>query len=201
MSADLSRAEVLAHALRIAREYVDQDITITLRQLYYQFVARGLTGNGQKVYKRIGEVLTAARYDGDFPVDWLTDSGREVRPDDATRSDVDVARALYRASYWIRGMPDSLIERGRWFGQPSYVSVWFEKEALSGVFGPVCDELGDAWELDALEPTVLRDLIREHIDNEFDDDIATENDALVEDRRADLRARMADPAWLGSVWP
>jgi hypothetical protein len=55
---ELTRAQVLEHALEIAEEYRADNLTLTLRQMYYQFVSRG-------------DVLTEARYDGSHPVDWL----------------------------------------------------------------------------------------------------------------------------------
>src|SRR5688572_22144872 len=83
---DLTRKEILAHALQIAHDYKNRNLTLTLRQLYYRFVALGLTGSGQKVYSRIGATLTDARYCGDFPIDWLEDRGRDVGIGEYTRT-------------------------------------------------------------------------------------------------------------------
>ncbi len=55
-------------ANEIIDEYRDQGFTLTLRQLYYQFVARGLIPNTQRDYKRLGSILNDARLAG--LVDW-----------------------------------------------------------------------------------------------------------------------------------
>lgn len=142
---DLTRADILRHALEITREYVDDGLDLTLRQVYYQFVGRGLAGSGDAVYKRIGDVLTNARYDGSFPLEWLVDRGRHVQHGSFTRNDHDEERALREVAGLVRALPSLTLQTDRWYGQPVHVSVWFEKEALAGVFGPVCDELGVGW--------------------------------------------------------
>lgn len=141
----LTRAEILTHAVGIAQEFADDGMDITLRQLYYQFVSRGLTGSGQKVYKRIGEVVTAARYSGEFPLDQLVDRGRDVAEGDYTRNDRNPAAALKQSAALIGSIPSMLLDIDQWHGQSTFVSVWVEKQALEGVFEPVCSELGVSW--------------------------------------------------------
>lgn len=142
----MTRAEILAMALQITEEYSAQGLDLTLRQLYYQFVGRGLIegggDEGKRNYKRIGDTLTDARYDGKFPIDAIVDRGRHVHHGAFTRNDWDVSRAFREASGLVRDLPGLLIQTDRWYGQDVHVSVWFEKEALAGVFAPVCDELG-----------------------------------------------------------
>lgn len=58
----------------------------------------------------------------------------------------------------------------------------------------------DAWELDALEPTVLRDLVTKAVQAEFDQEVHDELQGELEVRRRDLRERMSDPAWMRGVW-
>lgn len=55
-------------ANNILSEYEGQGFTLTLRQLYYQFVARGLLGNTFRNYKKLGTVITSARMAGEM--DW-----------------------------------------------------------------------------------------------------------------------------------
>lgn len=142
---ELTREDILAHALEIAESYQDEGMTLTLRQMYYQFVARGISPSGQLHYKRIGDVLTDARYGGEFPIEWLEDRGREVAAGDFTRHDYDVGEALRQAAGWVGNMPSFMLRRARWTGQPVHVSVWVEKQALEGVFEPICNELGVSW--------------------------------------------------------
>lgn len=137
----LSPAEIVEYALEIAEEYRDDHgLLLTLRQMYYQLVARGLSPNGDKHYKRIGQVLGKARLEGEFPISYLEDRGRTVGSTSAekmlsvNRGIRQVADDLARQPFWLH--------YGRWYGQPTKVSVWIEKEALSGVVEGVCRELG-----------------------------------------------------------
>lgn len=154
---ELTRDDILQHALQVRESYAAQDLTLTLRQMYYRFVGLGLVskeelaedeGKGAKrFYKRVGDVLTEARYDGTFPIDGLEDRGREVRVGDFTRSDRDddFEGIMKDATGWVRHLPSYLARSARWEGQPIHVSVWVEKDALAGVFEPVCEELGVNW--------------------------------------------------------
>lgn len=141
----MDRHDIIRHALSIAEEYGADDLTLTLRQMYYQFVSRGLCGSGQKEYKRIGAALTEARYNGDFPVEWLEDRGRSVDAGSFGTSQINVEAALDNAADELQQAPTAWLWRSRWWGQPVHVSVWVEKEALAGIFEPVCQDLGVSW--------------------------------------------------------
>ena len=53
-----------------------------------------------------------------------------------------MAQALEDSKAAINHCPFWYLSRSRWFGQPKIVSVWVEKEALSGVFEDPCRKLG-----------------------------------------------------------
>ena len=53
--------------------------TLTLRQLFYQFVARGLIANDQTEYKRLGEYMSDARRAGYIDWDAIQDRTRFLR--------------------------------------------------------------------------------------------------------------------------
>ena len=122
--------EVVHQAEAIIQEYVANGYDLTLRQIYYQFVARGLMRNLQSEYKRLGTIIDRARLAG--MIDWNTI--------------VDRTRSLHSLSMWddenqiIRGCAHSF-RSDRWARQPCRFEVWVEKEALAGVFRRVCDEL------------------------------------------------------------
>ena len=59
---------VIDQAGAIITEYMDQGFVLTLRQLYYQFVARGLIPNQHREYKRLGAIIDDARLAG--LLDW-----------------------------------------------------------------------------------------------------------------------------------
>lgn len=141
-SYELDRDGTVEAALEIAEEYAKDGMSLTLRQMYYQFVSRGLETNGQHVYKRIGSVLTDARFSGEFPIHYLEDRGRDTGEPDWSTNDDDVDAALEETASAIRSCPYWYIRRSRWWGQEKVVSVWVEKEALAGVFADPCEKLG-----------------------------------------------------------
>jgi hypothetical protein len=113
----------IERANEIIREYRQQGFDLTLRQLYYQFVSRGLLANTQKNYKALGATISKARRAG--LVDWeaIVDRTRFLRGPQAW----DSPSQFVAADSWS-------YKEDRWKTQPHYVEVWFEKDALLGVF-------------------------------------------------------------------
>jgi hypothetical protein len=136
-------------ANRILEEYAAQGFDLTLRQLYYQMVARDLfpadrrwrwtgtryvrdpngTPNAEPNYKWLGSLVNDARMSG--LIDW--------------EHIVDRTRNLSRAPSW--NDPAALIRAGaqqfaidKWADQDYYVEAWIEKDALVGVIEPTCRE-------------------------------------------------------------
>jgi hypothetical protein len=112
----------------IIEEYQAQGYVLTLRQLYYQFVARGWLANRQSEYKRLGSIVNDGRLAG--LIDWnaiedRTRSLRELGHWAGPEEIVQVAAASFRIS--------------RWATQPVAVEVWVEKDALLGVLEGVCN--------------------------------------------------------------
>jgi len=138
----IARAELLDHAKDIAQEYRGN---LTLRQLYYQLVARGYSPNTQRDYKRVGDIVADARLAGTFSFDWLIDRSRTVYAGSYTDLADDVDHALDQAAEGVGYMPHWYLKADRWWGQRKHVSVWVEKEALSGVFERPCNRLGVSW--------------------------------------------------------
>lgn len=106
----------------IIREYQAAGYILTLRQLYYQFVSRGLIENTERSYKNLGNLVTDGRMAG--MIDWnsIEDRGRGVRPWLVEEDEHAVLRGIeYGLSldYWER--------------QNAYVEVWVEKDALASV--------------------------------------------------------------------
>src|SRR5580692_12534694 len=69
---------LIAAATQIIEEYQADGFTLTLRQLYYQFVSRDLIENKQTEYKRLGSIINDARLAG--LIDWsaIEDRTRNV---------------------------------------------------------------------------------------------------------------------------
>lgn len=122
--------EVIRQANEICRSYGAQGFDLTLRQLYYQFVSRGLIPNKDTEYKRLGSIINDARLAGLMDWSYITDRTRNLRT----------------LSHWTK--PSEIIRsaavsyhRDMWARQSTHVEVWIEKDALIGVIGGVCDEL------------------------------------------------------------
>jgi hypothetical protein len=119
--------KLIATANTIIADYQAQGFTLTLRQLYYQFVSRDVIPNSQNEYKRLGQVINDARLAG--LIDWsaIEDRTRNVRAW-GYRSSPDEAVRILASQY----------AENAWATQPRHVEVWIEKDALIGVVEPVC---------------------------------------------------------------
>ncbi|MET9122980.1 hypothetical protein [Streptomyces sp. NPDC004528] len=118
---------LIAKADEICRSYAEQGFDLTLRQLYYQFVARDLIPNKQAEYKRLGSVVNDARLAGLLDWNYIVDRTRNLRGLshwDSPHSVIRSAASGYRTE--------------RWADQPHRVEVWIEKDALVGVIAGVC---------------------------------------------------------------
>lgn len=125
-----SSQELIGTVNIILREYAVQNYRLSLRQLYYQLVARGFIENSVKSYKRIGNLISDARLAG--LVDWgmIEDRGRETNFLNHWDNPAQIVRD---ASRWFRIY--------KWEGQRNYCEVMVEKDALTGILLPVCQEL------------------------------------------------------------
>lgn len=129
------KTETLLHlANQIVAAYAAQGFDLTLRQLYYQMVARDLIPNRQNEYKRLGQIISDARRAG--VVDW-----------DAI---IDRTRNLRENSHW--GTPADILlsaeqsfQVDKWAGQSYRPEVWVEKDALVGVVERACRPLDVAF--------------------------------------------------------
>ncbi len=119
----------------VITELMAEGYTLTLRQLYYQLVARGWIPNEQRQYDRLSEVLDNARKAGMIDWDAIEDRTRFLRGWNKVE---DPAEAVAEA------IEDYHIDL--WKGSDYKVEVWIEKDALVGVLGNrknrVCDRFG-----------------------------------------------------------
>lgn len=121
---------IIDHANDIIDLYRKQGYQLTLRQLYYQFVARDLIANKPTEYDRLGEIINLARLTGMISWEAIIDLTREMTRNSHWNNPREIVSACAR-QYQI----------DKWQTQDTYVEVWIEKDALSGVFEPVCREL------------------------------------------------------------
>lgn len=121
-------------AIGILAEYSQRGMVITLRQLYYQFVARDLIPNKQTEYKRLGSVINDARLAGLIDWDFLQDRTRNLESRSKWTSPAQVILAAARSYH-----------RDLWEKQKQRVEVWIEKDALVGVIEGVCERYDVAY--------------------------------------------------------
>lgn len=121
--------ELITTAEGIIDEYQAQGFSLTLRQLYYQFVARGLLPNTEQSYSKLGNVISDARRAG--LINWSSIEDR--------------TRFLRKLSSW--DTPQDILEsaknsyhRDLWINQDARFEVWIEKDALVGVIENICEK-------------------------------------------------------------
>lgn len=114
----------------IIHEYNQKGYSLTLRQVYYQLVARDIIPNNERSYKNLGNLISDGRIAG--LIDWNAIEDR--------------TRNLEKNSHW--SSPSSIIDAvasqfafDKWEGQEYYVEVWVEKDALKGIVGQVCSRM------------------------------------------------------------
>lgn len=150
---DLSpeKLRTIQEANRIIESYQAKGYDLTVRQIYYRFVALDLfpedrtwvqlpnkkwvrdpngTKNAEPNYTWLGDVLGEGRMTG--RIDWnaIVDRTRTLRTLAHWDSPADIVRS---AAYSFR--------IDQWKDQPYRPEVWVEKDALVGIFERVCQEL------------------------------------------------------------
>lgn len=106
---------------------------LTLRQIYYQFVARNWLANKQTEYKRLGEILNDARLAG--LIDWNA-------IEDRTRNRVEMP--MWGEPGDPLSPSEFILDWGRhfkndpWVNQPTFVLGMIEKDSLVGILERPC---------------------------------------------------------------
>jgi hypothetical protein len=125
-----SSLAIIDVANEIIAEYQREGLTLTVRQLYYQFVSRDKMANKQSEYGRLVSIISTARLAGLVDWDAIEDRTRSLRGLPSWKDPGEIIRSSA-----------SSFRLDHWRGQPYMVEVWVEKEALVGVIGEVCKEL------------------------------------------------------------
>jgi hypothetical protein len=113
----------------IIEEYQDEGYVLTLRQLYYQLVSRDIIPNQQKEYSKLSILLKEGRMGG--IVDWEAIEDRMRVP---------------KIPYYVKGIENAIEDTidqyrlDRQIGQDTYLEVWVEKDALSGVLSRITNK-------------------------------------------------------------
>ena len=111
-------------------DYQGQGFSLTLRQLYYQFVSRALIENTERSYKNLGNVISDGRLAG--LIDWsaIEDRTRNLQERSHWDSPASIVAACVSSYY-----------EDHWANQEHRIEVWVEKEALSGIADAACRPL------------------------------------------------------------
>jgi len=144
------KMDMIRQSNAIIVEYEQQGYDLTLRQIYYQIVARDLfpedrrwrwtgrkwvrdvngTKNAKPNYKWLGEVINDGRLAGLISWEAIVDRTRSLDTPPAWDDPRDILRVAYQ------GYGTDL-----WIDQDYRVEVWVEKDALSGVVNSICRRL------------------------------------------------------------
>lgn len=146
--------DIIDKANVVIRRFQAKGFKLTLRQLYYQFVAHDLfpdkyvwtskgwrkptegqlgTINAEPNYDLLGTVISDARLAGMIDWDAIEDRTRFLRGHTTYTNPSEAIQALHRR-YRI----------DMWQGQETRLEVWIEKDALIGVVEGVCSK----WDID-----------------------------------------------------
>ena len=146
--------DMIAKCNTIITEYKNKGFMLTIRQLYYQLVARGFVPNSVQSYDNVQNTMNKARIAGLSDWDVIEDRTRDL----ITRSHwAGVQTMLESAASWYY--------EDMWREQEHFVIVIVEKEALAGIFQSVLDPL-DVPLLPArgyASATALRDLAKKRM--------------------------------------
>jgi hypothetical protein len=119
-------------AIRLAiKDVLKSDHPQTVRQVFYQLVARGAIEKSEEEYQgTVIRLLSDMRLDGAVPWSWIVDESRRSR---VTRTFDNISDALEDTARYYR--------RSAMRESDVYIEIWCEKDALAGVLVGETDPL------------------------------------------------------------
>lgn len=112
----------------IVEDYTAQGYRLTVRQLYYQLVARAIVENTERSYKRITGIVNDGKLAGLIDWDAIEDRTRDF-----------VRRTRWKSGAEILQASAVGFHMDMWVGQEQRTFVIVEKEALVGVLERACE--------------------------------------------------------------
>ncbi len=158
ISAD--RLALIGRVNTIIDAYVAQGYTLSVRQIYYQLVARDIVPNTMQEYKRVADVVNDGRLVGLIDWDAIEDRNRDIE-----------LRTRWTSGSQIIHASAGGYHMDMWDNQSQRVIMVVEKAALEGVLGPVCRK----WDVPLLAArgypsvSIVRELVTEHIQQPVDE--------------------------------
>jgi hypothetical protein len=125
-----STLDMISGINQIVEEYEKHGLTLTVRQIYYQFVSRGWGPSGGRLYDQVQGAANTGRNCGLISWTAIEDRGRNLMGLGHYTSPAS-AIARVRGSYRI----------DMWANQPFRPEFWVEKQALEGVVGQMANQL------------------------------------------------------------
>jgi hypothetical protein len=131
--------DVIVHEVNEILKRYPKEVKLTLRQIYYQLVAKHIIENDEHVYKSLSSMLVKARESGAVDDSRMEDRGRETIGGDNNETDPSSFYQEYEDFFrdcWKQ------YQRPMWQDQPRYVEVFVEKDALSRLVSDVASKFG-----------------------------------------------------------
>jgi len=122
--------DLISKVNMIVSEYKAKGYELTLRQVYYQLVARDIIPNNERSYKNTGNLISDGRMAGLIDWDAIIDRTRNLKKNSHWESPADIVLTCAKQ-----------FQYDKWEGQEHYVEVWVEKDALIGVVERACKRL------------------------------------------------------------
>jgi hypothetical protein len=111
-------------------DVIEDDPPMTVRQVFYQLVTRGIIDKTEDEYQStVIRLMSEMRLDGSLPFRWVVDESRRAR---ITRTFDSVADAMNQTAQFYR--------RSALAQADDYIEIWLEKDALAGVLWDVTSE-------------------------------------------------------------
>ena len=114
-----------------AKKILELQNPATLRQTYYQLVAKHIIDNNKNEYQKLSNALVWARQQELIPWEWIEDRTRQPREVNMW-SDLNDFFKTVKSAY----------RKDVWASQENYIVVWVEKDALSGIFQRIVNAYG-----------------------------------------------------------
>jgi len=145
----MGRKSVLVPAaIEVLRQY---DSRVTIRQLYYRLVSKGIVKNSVSSYNTLIRELVKARRDGRIPYAAFEDRTRHSIVGDAPNyAEPDSQNIFSEAIDTYENAEENALESLKatdyeydlpfWWEQLIYIEVWVEKQALNNLFQPITEK-------------------------------------------------------------
>lgn len=127
MGRSRSRERVLAENIIV--DLLEEERPMTVRQVYYSMLGRGVGDKTERYYRKVAEWLKDMRREGRIPWAWIEDRTRSVDRPHTWESPRDMLAECAEQ-----------FQVNRWANQGVRVAITLESEALAGIICPIASE-------------------------------------------------------------